>query len=602
MSGAAARLAIVIVSFNTRDLLAACLTSLRADLDRSGLDADTHVVDNASSDGSAERVAADFPWVRLHRPGRNLGFTAGNNLALRDILAAGPAAPPWILLLNPDTEIRRGALGALLAAAEADPRVAVAGPALVYADCAFQQAAFGFPGILQAAFDLFPPQIRGAGRLLESRLNGRYPRRSYAAGRPFLVDFVLGACMLVRTAALREVGLLDEGYFMYAEEVDWCRRFAAAGWGRLCVPGALVMHHGGAASGQFRARSWSILWQSRRRYLRRHEPAWRVRAVEGLLRLAVARRRRADRAALAAGLLPAEEAAARAAAYDAALAPLAEGPATSTVEPRQGDDDPGAVVGSPSDCSRIMKSALTAVVLTLNEAPHLPDCLRSLKALGCPVLVLDSCSQDGSQAIARAAGARVEERAFVNYSVQRQAALDLVTTPWLLFVDADERVSEALAAAVGRAIGRDDAAAPAAYWIARRNDFWGHALQGGGWWPDHQLRLLRVARARYAPERAVHELAEVDGPLGRIDEPLLHLNYESWSEFWAKQRAYARLEAGRRRAAGLRPRPHHYLLQPLREFRRRFFTLGGYRDGLLGLRLCLAMGAAEGLTLWWSRP
>lgn len=244
---------------------------------------------------------------------------------------------------------------------------------------------------------------------------------------------------------------------------------------------------------------------------------------------------------------------------------------------------------------------LTAVVLTLNEAVHLPDCLRSLRTLGASVLVLDSLSSDGTQDIARAAGARVVERAFVNYSRQRQAALALVDTPWLLFVDADERVSPALAAAVRAAIASPEAEAPAAYWIARRNLFWGHPLRGGGWWPDHQLRLLRVERSRYDPQQAVHELAEVAGSVGRIDEPLLHLNYDSWAEFWSKQQAYARLEAGRRRAAERWPRPHHFLLQPLREFRRRFFSLGGYRDGLLGLGLCLAMAWAELRTLWWSR-
>ncbi len=319
-------LAVVIVSYNTRDLLDRCLHSLRRELEAAGITAATHVVDNASADGSAAMVAERFPWVRLTALAENRGFTAGNNVVLAPLSRGAADAPTWALLLNPDTELRPGSLVSLLAAAEADPRVAVAGPALVYADGGFQHAAFSFPGILQAAMDLFPPRGRLGHRLLESRVNGRYPRRRYRAGQPFSVDFVLGACMLVRVAALRQVGPLDEGYFMYAEEVDWCRRFTRAGWRVVCAPTAVVMHHGGAASGQFRARSWSILWRSRRRYLRQHEPAWRADIVDQLLKVAVARLRRADERALAAGSLSGSEARERRTAYAAALSPMDDAP------------------------------------------------------------------------------------------------------------------------------------------------------------------------------------------------------------------------------------------------------------------------------------
>lgn len=332
--GAPPSLAVVIVSFNTRDLLARCLESLRRELEATGITAETHVVDNASADCSAAMVAERFPWVRLTALAENRGFTAGNNVVLAPWARDAAQAPTWALLLNPDTEVRPGALRALLAAATADPRIAVAGPALVYPDGRFQHAAFAFPGIAQAALDLFPPRGRLGQRLLESRVNGRYPRRRYRAGQPFSVDFVLGACMWVRVAALRQAGPLDEGYFMYAEEVDWCRRFTRAGWRVVCAPAAVVMHHGGAASGQFRSRSWSILWRSRRRYLRQHEPAWRADAVDLLLKVAVARRRRADERALAEGSLGAAEAMARGAAYADALAPLEPPPP----EPPPGGD------------------------------------------------------------------------------------------------------------------------------------------------------------------------------------------------------------------------------------------------------------------------
>lgn len=237
---------------------------------------------------------------------------------------------------------------------------------------------------------------------------------------------------------------------------------------------------------------------------------------------------------------------------------------------------------------------LTAVVLTLNEARHLPDCLASL-AWADRILVLDSGSQDETLAIARRAGAQVAVHAFENYSRQRQHALSLVQGPWILFVDADERVPAALAKEIRRRV--ESAEADAAYRMPRHNLFFGRRLRGGGWWPDEQLRLLRVERARYDPERAVHELAEINGSVGRLQAALLHINYESRREFHAKQRAYAQLEARRRLAEGDRLRPHNLVLQPLRELRRRLLALGGWRDGALGLELALSMAFYELRTL-----
>ncbi len=238
-------------------------------------------------------------------------------------------------------------------------------------------------------------------------------------------------------------------------------------------------------------------------------------------------------------------------------------------------------------------TAITAVVLAHNEEAHLPDCLASLKWAD-EVLVLDSGSTDRTTAIARSAGARVGSHPFENYSRQRQHALSLVATPWVLFVDADERVPAALAAAVRQAAASGRAAG---YWIPRHNYFWGHRMRGGGWWPDHQLRLLEVSRSRYDAIRAVHEVADVDGPTLRLSTPMVHLNYDDLAEFRAKQGEYARLEAERRRNLGQHPRRHHLVLQPLREFLRRYVDLGGWRDGPTGLLLCAFMAWYEFVTL-----
>jgi hypothetical protein len=151
-------------------------------------------------------------------------------------------------------------------------------------------------------------------------------------------------------------------------------------------------------------------------------------------------------------------------------------------------------------------------------------------------------------------------------------------------------VPPALAAEIRRTLARPDADG---YWLPRRNVFWGHPMRGGGWWPDHQLRLLRVGRARYDPERAVHEVAEVDGATACLTQPLVHLNYESAAEMRAKQLAYAALEARRRRAAGWPQRRRQYLGMPARAFWHRFVRLGGWRDGWTGLVACAVMAAYE---------
>ena len=168
-------LAVVIVSWNVRGLLAACLRSLFSDIERSNLQAQVWVVDNASADGTPEMVAEAFPAVRLIASRENLGFVRGNNLALREIQNQSPASK-YIWLLNPDTEVQPGATAALLSTLKADPQAGMAGPKLLYPDGSLQHSAFRFPGLVQLVFDLFSLPAR----LYDTRFNGRYPRRLYA--------------------------------------------------------------------------------------------------------------------------------------------------------------------------------------------------------------------------------------------------------------------------------------------------------------------------------------------------------------------------------------------------------------------------------------
>ena len=244
-------LAVIVVSYKVRDLLRACLAATYASLARAPeLQAAVWVVDNASEDGSAELVASEFPQATLIARQDNVGFAGGNNLALRALGFGGGDAPrpDLVLLLNPDAEPLDDAIGQMASYLRAHPRAGGAGARLQYPDGTFQHGAFAFPGLLQLWFDLFPPRPR---RLLDTRLNGRYPRSLYDAGQPFPIGFALGASLMVRCEAIEAAGLLDEGYFMYAEEVDWCWRIQRAGWPFFCVPRARVIHHGGASTRQF---------------------------------------------------------------------------------------------------------------------------------------------------------------------------------------------------------------------------------------------------------------------------------------------------------------------------------------------------------------
>jgi len=269
-------LAVVIVSWNVRELLDRCLAALQADLARAEAQAQVWVVDNASSDDSETLVREKHPWVRLETPGENLGFVRGNNLILNRLRARTLTLPDYVWLLNPDTEVQPGATQTLLDFFTAHPRAGLAGPQLLNPDGTLQQSAFRFPGLLQPLFDL------GAlpARFYQSRWNGRYARSRYASGRPFRVDHPLGAALMARGDALAQVGPLDEQFFMYCEEIDWAWRMRKAGWQSWLAPAAEVLHHGGASTGQARPQMTAHLWESRARLYRKHRGAL-TRALVG---------------------------------------------------------------------------------------------------------------------------------------------------------------------------------------------------------------------------------------------------------------------------------------------------------------------------------
>jgi (heptosyl)LPS beta-1,4-glucosyltransferase len=205
-------------------------------------------------------------------------------------------------------------------------------------------------------------------------------------------------------------------------------------------------------------------------------------------------------------------------------------------------------------------------------------------------------SEDDTCDLARSARALVVQRPWDNFAAQRQAVLDTVAAEWLLFVDADERVTPALGREVRTVVQQN---LHNGYWIPRRNFIVGHEMRAGGYFPDYQLRLLKRTAAHYDTTRAVHETVDVGGDEGWLQAPLVHFNYATWSQFHRKQRFYAAYEAEILRRRQISPRPHNFVLQPLREFRRRLLTLEGWRDGWPGLRLAFWLAWYYGFMPYW---
>ena len=260
------RVSALIVSYNTCELTLEAVASISAD-------AEIILVDNASVDGSAEAIALRFPRVEVIRSPSNLGFAGGVNLA------ASAAHGDALLVLNSDARLEPQALKVLLAVFDNEPRGALVAPRLRYPDGRPQSSAFKFPGITQLVLDLFP-----VDRLMETTINGRV-----AATRPVETDHPLGACMLIRASAWHDVGPLDEGYFMYLEEIDWCRRARSRGWQIWYEPRAVAIHHGGSSTRQQRDAMFGQLWRSRLRYYARfHGPAYN-RLIRALVRVGLKR-------------------------------------------------------------------------------------------------------------------------------------------------------------------------------------------------------------------------------------------------------------------------------------------------------------------------
>lgn len=265
-------LSVVIVSWNVRELLRRCLQSLAREvaLFHDPFPAEIIVVDNASSDRTVEMLAQDFPSVRVIANQENLGFTRANNQALA--LAQGR----YLFLLNPDTELRLGALCKLVQYMESNPEVGIVGPQLFYADGTPQSSRRRFPTLATAFLE--------STRLQQWFPHHRVLSRYYMLDTPdhvaTEVDWINGSAMFVRRAVYEQIGGLDEQFFMYSEELDWCYRAKRAGWQIVYYPEAQVTHYEGKSSGQVVAQRDIYFHSSKIRYFRKYRGAF----VAGILR------------------------------------------------------------------------------------------------------------------------------------------------------------------------------------------------------------------------------------------------------------------------------------------------------------------------------
>jgi len=271
-SGAAAVLDVVIVSYRCREHLRRCLASVER---HAPAGTRVWVVDNESRDGTAEMVRAEFPSVSVIESGENAGFARATNRGIE----AGSA--PYVLALNPDTELHESTLPTLLELMEEHSEIGIAGPRLELPDGTFDHASRrSFPTLLGAL-----GHFSGIGRRLERGPLAQYRAPEVESGQ---VDAVNGAFMLIRRAALEQVGLFDEGYWMYMEDLDLCFRFKQAGWVTWYEPGSVAMHVKGGSAGRRSPRLVLAFHRGMWRFYRTHVGSGRSTPVNAAVRAAFA--------------------------------------------------------------------------------------------------------------------------------------------------------------------------------------------------------------------------------------------------------------------------------------------------------------------------
>jgi GT2 family glycosyltransferase len=246
-------LSIIIVNWNTKEFLLPCVRSVLES--EQGISSELIVVDNGSRDASANEVKMTFPFIRLAENQKNIGFAKAVNQWLQK------ASGRYILLLNPDTQIKGGTIGRLVSFMDSHPDTGVAGAQLLNSDGSKQNSIANFPSLATELLNK---------RLLRGLFPKRYPGKEKDYTEPVEVDSVIGACMVVRREAIERVGLLDEDYFLFLEETDWCYRMKRAGWKIYHVPDAEVYHFQGKSAEKEKKRARVEYFRSRYHFFKKN--------------------------------------------------------------------------------------------------------------------------------------------------------------------------------------------------------------------------------------------------------------------------------------------------------------------------------------------
>ncbi len=263
-------LSIIIVSWNVREVLAACLDSIRANSD--SLDLEVIVVESASTDDTLSMLNARYPWVTVLPESKNIGFTVGNNIGL------AAAHGRLLMLLNPDTEIIGDALLQMAAYLNAHPDVGIVGPHTLNSDGTTQSSKRRFPTLATAVFESTWLQPFAPRRILDRFYTADIPDDATAE-----VDWMQGSALMFRCEVYEQIGGLDEGFVMFSEEVDFCKRLKDAGWRAVYLGSVRIVHHGGKSTEQVTARRHVHFQQSKLRYFRKHYSRFAALLLRGFL-------------------------------------------------------------------------------------------------------------------------------------------------------------------------------------------------------------------------------------------------------------------------------------------------------------------------------
>ena len=256
-------LSIIIVNYNTKKLLGNCIASILKD--KSKLSSEIIVIDNCSTDGSADFVAQNFPQVNLLLSEQNRGYSYACNLGLRQ------SKGDFICLLNADTEVETGALEKMMGFFQSHPGAGAVGPKVLNEDGTLQSSCRNFPSL----FRTFCENIFLWESIRPNRILGTFLLRYWMHDKVREVDYVVGCCIMVKREVLDDTGFLDETFFMYSEEVDWCFRIRKAGWKIYFLPDAKIIHHKGKSTDPEEPRMFIELHKSAIRFVRKHYPKWK---------------------------------------------------------------------------------------------------------------------------------------------------------------------------------------------------------------------------------------------------------------------------------------------------------------------------------------